>query len=382
MAYLKKRGKNSWRITLSLGIDNNGKRIRKRITIKAKNKTEAKRKATIIEAKYLKKDIAVDINYTFKEYLIIWLQNHKNNLKRTTFAGYEMKVQKHIIPALGEIKLKGLNKHHIKNYYKNKRRNGRINGSGGLSSTTVHNHHVLIKHALKDAVNEGLIDNNPAELVEAPKKKKYHDYNILNPKQIKNLLEKAKKLYPTNYELIYFTLYTGLRRGEVLGLRWKDVNFKKKNISIKNTLLRNPDGGNPIQTYPKSKSSFRTIPLTDNTLKILKNKKNIHSRKNILNPKQLVFCDINGEPLRPSTFSKRFSRLVKKCNLDIRFHDLRHTHATILFKQGIHPKVVQSRLGHSNISTTLDTYTHDDSEIQIKAIKKIENSDYNVSLDD
>jgi len=156
MAYLKKRGKNSWRITLSLGIDNNGKRIRKRITIKAKNKTEAKRKATIIEAKYLKKDIAVDINYTFKEYLIIWLQNHKNNLKRTTFAGYEMKVQKHIIPALGEIKLKGLNKHHIKNYYKNKRRNGRINGSGGLSSTTVHNHHVLIKHALKDAVNEGL----------------------------------------------------------------------------------------------------------------------------------------------------------------------------------------------------------------------------------
>lgn len=383
MAYLEKRGKNSWRLNLSLGTDDNGERIRKRITIHAKNKTEAKKQATILEAEYLNKGYIPDNDYTVESFFLFWLKNHKMNLKRTTYSGYEMIVKKHVIPTLGRIKLSDLNSIHIQKYYNNKLKNGRVNRKGGLSSTTVHGHHLVIHHALKDAENKGFIDKNPARAgaVEVPQIKNNQEIKILNSKQIEELLDKYKKYYPTNYPIIYFTLYTGLRRGEVLGLRWKDVNFNKETISIKNNLLRNPNGGDPIQTSPKTETSSRTIPLIKNTFQILKNKRDDHIQKGIFSSEQLIFSDINGDPLRPSAFSKRFSRLINKCSFKIRFHDLRHIHATILHELGVTYKTIQSRLGHSTIQTTLDTYTHDSVEIQTKELEKLENSNYNISLD-
>jgi len=231
--------------------------------------------------------------------------------------------------------------------------------SGKSASTVKHIHNVL-HQALRHAMKWGLIWRNPAEAVDVPKVRRT-EIQIPETSTILRLLETAKSTphYPA-YNLMAFT---GCRRGEILGLRWEDVDLDRSQISIVQTVQR-VKGQGIIFEPPKSSKSRRLIVLDDATVEVLRTHRvqQLESRLqlgSLWTEYGLVFPGSRGLPLDPPAFSRNWKTLVAKAGFqNVRLHDLRHFHATLLLKEGTHPKVVQERLGHANISVTLDTYSH------------------------
>jgi integrase len=267
-------------------------------------------------------------------------------------------ITQHLKPTLGHIKISLLQSAHIQEYYVQKLSNGKIDG-GGLSATSVKHHHRLIFKVLKDAVKWQLLMRNVAEAVTPPKTKKV-EMQIWDNEKVKTFLEESKK---SSYFPIYLTaIYTGMRRGEVLGLRWQDIDFQNNIIYVRQSLQEVKKVGLTFKE-PKSGKS-RSITITSNITKELKKVYKQQLENKLLfgadyNDFDLVFAQKNGKPLQPTEMARNYRKMVEKSGLPyIRFHDLRHTHATLMLQQGIHPKVVSERLGHSTIGITMDTYTH------------------------
>lgn len=248
---------------------------------------------------------------------------------------------------------------HIQKYYADALESGRRDGRGGLSARTVHHHHRVLYEALRHSVKHGIIVRNPAEAVDPPRPS---DTGIamLGPNEVLLLLEVAKG---TPYYPVFFTaLYTGLRRGEVLGLRWCDVDLELATLSVVQTLqqLRT---GEYVFSEPKTKAS-RRIALPPSLAILLREHRMRQEDARKLFGKTLVQTDLvfshpDGRPLRPNTVTRALATIGRSVGLKgIRLHDLRHAHATLMLQQGVHPKVVSERLGHSSISITLDTYSH------------------------
>ncbi|WP_236777872.1 site-specific integrase [Anoxybacter fermentans] len=200
----------------------------------------------------------------------------------------------------------------------------------------------------------------------------------MNAQEIKKLLNTTKEIYDyTTYGLIYIAIFTGMRRGELLGLRWSDIDFKNKTASIQQTLQKALEGGYRFDT-PKTKGSIRMISLPDSVVNILKKIKKEQAQNRLLlgesykNEYNLVFTNTDGSPITPDAIRHRFNRVKEKSSIDVRFHDLRHTHATLMLEAGIHPKIVQERLGHSSITITMDTYSHVLPSLQKEAVEKLE----------
>jgi integrase len=228
-----------------------------------------------------------------------------------------------------------------------------------ISATSVKHHHRLIFKALKDAVKWQLLMRNVAESVTPPKTKKV-EMQIWDNEKVKTFLEESK--YSSYYPIYLTAIFTGMRRGEVLGLRWQDIDFQNNIIYVRQSLQEVKKVGLTFKE-PKSGKS-RSISITSNlTLELkklyeqqLKNKLLFGS---VYNDLDLVFAQKNGKPFQPTELARNYRKMVNKSGLPyIRFHDLRHTHATLMLQQGIHPKVVSERLGHSTIGITMDTYTH------------------------
>jgi integrase len=179
------------------------------------------------------------------------------------------------------------------------------------------------------------------------------------------------------YSLFYTALFTGMRRSELLALRWQDIDFIYCQIYVNRSLHQLKDGSF-IFTQPKSAKSSRTIALTPSTILMLRDYKEKQKLErdmsgNPLTDNDLVFSNLEGKPLRPNTITRAWTTLAAKCGLKvIRLHDARHTHASLMLKQGIHPKVVQERLGHSSIQMTIDTYSHVAPGIQEAAAKRFD----------
>ncbi|WP_075980811.1 site-specific integrase [Bacillus massilinigeriensis] len=297
---------------------------------------------------------------TFSEFLDYWLDNHaKLNTAPKTIEGYSYIINLHLKPSLGNIKIAQLNPSHLQQYYTEKLANGRINGEGGLSAQSVKHQHRVISKSLRDAVKWQFLARNVAEAVSPPKVKKV-EMQTWDDKQIKTFLEAAKT--SVYYSIYLTTIYTGMRRGEVLGLRWQDVDWENKIIYVRQTLQPLRGVGLTFKE-PKSGKS-RSISITSNIIAELRKineqqfiyKEQFGSEYHALD---LVFAQKNGKPIQSPEMARDYRKVVKSTNLPyIRFHDLRHTHATLLFQQGIHPKVVSERLGHSTIGITMDTYTH------------------------
>ncbi|MGB9791494.1 MAG: tyrosine-type recombinase/integrase [Thermacetogeniaceae bacterium] len=244
----------------------------------------------------------------------------------------------------------------------------------------VHYVHTLIHAALNQAVKESLILRNPADAVELPKMQK-REMEPMTREEISRFLEaiKGDRLYPA----FCLALKTGLRRGELLGLRWKDIDLGEKKLHVRQILVeaRDPNGEKKVALVfqePKTKKSQRTIPLTDDLIKLLKAHKAKQNEEKLILGKDyqdhgLVFCSEDGRPIWPRNFLRHFAALQKKAGIKHhRLHDLRHTFATLLLAEGEELKNVQELLGHERISTTADIYTKVLEESKRKAVSKLD----------
>lgn len=294
---------------------------------------------------------------TVADYLNTWLQDYcKPSLSPRTLQLYSYICRVHIIPAIGKITLTELKPQQLQKLYAAKL-------SSGLSARTVQICHVAIHKALKNAVRTNLINRNVADAVDKPKIQR-PEMHPMTEGDLSQFLYAAKQ---GNYHALFYTyLFTGMRRSELLAVRWSDIDSVGMQISVSRTMQYLNGVENHITfKEPKSKKSRRLIALSPSTVFVLEEHRKVQQkmRESLQIPpiteNDLVFSHWDGSPLPPDSITRAWGKLVKKCGLKgIRLHDARHTHATIMLKQGVHPKIVQERLGHSTISTTLDTYSH------------------------
>lgn len=282
---------------------------------------------------------------------------------------------------LQSLPLLALQPQHIQKYYVKALESGRRDGRGGLSPLTVHKHHRVLYKALKQGVRQGILIRNVAEAVEPPHGQSKRPAT-LGPSDVQLILNAARE---RPYYILFFTkVYTGLRRGELLGLRWCDIDLEEATLSVVQTLQQLPDS-KYIFREPKSKLGRRRIALSPSLVIQLWDHrlKQEHARKLLgkpLMPTDLVFSHPDGRPFRPDSVSRALHEIAWTVGLKgVRLHDLRHAHATILLQQGVHPKIVQERLGHSSVATTLDIYSHVLPGLQEAAARRFEEGLQSVS---
>jgi integrase len=306
---------------------------------------------------------------TLGEFLQEWLWTQcEPRLSKTTLEGYKLHVEKYIVPALGKIPLQKLHPMQLNKFFSNLLQEGR------LSSTTVRNIYRTLSSALNYAARMQLIERNPLQFVNCPKKQKTPGKAL----ELEDLIQIMQAARGTEFEVpIHLAAALGLRRGEILGLRWSDVNLQKGYLEIRRALARVP--GEIFFKEPKTEESQRKMYLPDGLIVLLKaHRKKQMEIKLFLGPEykdySLVVCRQNGEPWNPSTFTKRFQEFIEKNNLPrIRFHDLRHTNSTLLMGYGkLSPKIVADWLGHSTTAITEEVYTHVNDAMKKEAADIIE----------
>ena len=358
--HIKQRSKGSWSIVVELGRDpSTGKRNQQWVTVRG-TKKDAESKLAELQHQmdtgaYLKPS-----KITVRDFLNQWLNDHVwPRLEPRTAEGYDHMVRRHLVPALGAIPLAQLSGQHLQSYYADKLAFGRKDGAGGLSPRTVRHHHVTLHTALQSAVKWGLLLRNPADSVDAPRYQP-KEMRTLDEDGLDKFLEAARQT--PYYGLFYLALYSGMRRSELLALRWSDVDLDLAELSINRSFHHLRDGSNVFRT-PKTAKARRLISLTPSTAIMLRDHKQAQEDQrilmgNVLSEDDLVFCNLDGVPLLPDTVTHVWIKLARRAGLKVRLHDARHTHATLLLKQNVRPKVVQERLGHATIATTFDTYSH------------------------
>ena len=359
--HIKQRSKGSWTIWVDLGRDlESGKRKQQTMTVHG-SKKDAERELRTVLTRIEGGAYVKPAKLTVGEYLEQWLQSYvSSNVGPRTRERYVEIVHAHLIPALGSIPLIALRPQHIQTYYGKALESGRRDGNGGLSAQTVQHHHRVLYEALKHAVKHGTLIRNVAEAVDSPRPE-HKEMVTLAPEDVNKLLDAVRDT--PYYDLFYTAIYTGLRRSELLALRWSYVDLDLATLSVVETLhqLHNRQF---VFRQPKSKKGRRLIALSSSLALLLREHKSKQELDRMLLgkpllPNDLVFSNPDGSPLQPDGITKAFTRIVQSIGLHgVRFHDLRHTHATLMLWQGIHPKIVSERLGHSSIAITLDTYSH------------------------
>ena len=359
--HIKQRSKGSWTIILSLGRDPaTGKRKQQWVTIKG-TKKDAETKLSELQHQlntggYIKPD-----KVTLGQFLKQWLADYAApNLSPETTQAYEIMARKHLIPGLGLIPLQQLTPAHVQAYYTEKLTSGRRDGQGGLSPRTVRHHHRLLHVLLESAVKWQLVQMNVSDSVDAPK---------FRPKEMRtfsqeDMLRFLESVKDTEYYAIFYTaLFTGMRRSELLAIRWSDVDLDLGFISINRSLHHLADKSFVFQP-PKTAKSRRQVPLAPSNSIVLKLHLETQRATRLLMDQpvrddSLVFCQTDGGPLLPHSISQAWRRLVRKAGFPgIRMHDARHTHATLMLEQGVNWKIISERLGHGSVAMTLDLYAH------------------------
>jgi integrase len=359
--HVVKRFKDSYSIVISLGRDPATGKYRQHFeSVKGTKKDAEKRLSELLTQ--LDRGIYVKPGKsTLADYLASWLKDYCwPNLAPRSAEGYEYIVHTHLIPSLGKIPLTELKPQHLQHLYTEKLLNGRADCKGGLSNRSVQYMHVTLHKALSNAVRMGMIARNVADAVERPKVPR-REMQTMSESDIHIFLEYAKStLY---YALFYTALFTGMRRSELLGLRWQDTDLLLCQISVNRTLHQLSNGEIVIRPC-KTEKSRRLIALSPSTALVLSEHRESQSKLRqaigeTLSDDDLVFSHYNGKPLLPNSVSHAWEKLANRTGLKgIRFHDARHTHASLLLKQNVHPKIVQERLGHASVQITLDLYSH------------------------
>ncbi|MGL4739394.1 MAG: tyrosine-type recombinase/integrase [Sarcina sp.] len=303
---------------------------------------------------------------TLIEYLNTWNDLRKNNLSIRTYTYYKELIANRISNYLTNTTLNNITPLQIELFYQE------LNKS--LTKNGVVKYHRLLNKALGDAKKKRLIEFNPCEFVEVPRQETSEKASYLTFEETQELL---KLSVATRYELpIHLAIILGLRASEILGLSWNKIDFKKKTICIDKVTVKNRITKEVEFKAPKTKKSIRTIHIPNFFLKRLEdNYKRFRLLKlqGIPNKYNLVFCKVNGEPMDSSVLSKGFNSFLKKHDFRIiRFHDLRHTNASLQLKAGTSLKVTSEQLGHSTINITADLYTHVLDELKIEAASNMD----------
>ena len=314
---------------------------------------------------------------TVEEWVREYLEKFKKNeLKATTYSTYHVFYRKHIKNSnLGKMKLDKVTGGIVQKYYNDKIEDG-------YASKTIRHLHTLINGAFTKGVQLHMIKENPVKYVNMPKKEKYQA-EIISKKDVEKIVKEAVDdvLYP----IVVTTMYTGMRKGEVFGLTWENVDFQNRTIFVRQSLCKyqkEPDENGVRKTEyrvmePKNKTSVRAIPMIDPVYEALVIQKKRQDQdkeryQEIYRDEGFVFADPDGGYFKQSTFMTKYHRFLKTYGVkDIRFHDLRHTFASLLLEAGVSMKVVQELLGHSTITTTMDIYAHISDEMKTGAINKL-----------
>ena len=371
---IEKRGKNSYRLTVSEGFDLNGKPIIHRKTVHG-----TKKDAQLELAKFVtevQNGLVIDgKSLKFSEFTEIWKRDYgSKELAPTTYKRYCRMLETRLLPYFGHFYINKIKPTDIMKFYDLLEKDTQLvrkkcnNGSKTLkplSGKTILEHHRLLRAMLHRAVYWQLIVTNPAERVQPPKAKKPKRKSY-DDEQTKILLENLEKLAieDTKYKVaIILTVFTGVRLGELMGLEWQDVDFRNGIISINRSSQYLSDMG-VFTKVPKTESSIREIAIPEFIISLLEeyklwyeDQKSIYGE--LWTNSDRLFVQADGKPMHPSTISKWFVKYVSQIGLPvINFHGLRHTNASLLVAQNIDIAIVSARLGHAQISTTLNFYVH------------------------
>ena len=281
----------------------------------------------------------------------------RGTVRESTFSRDKYLVTNHIKPSLGRIKLKNANALHLQGLYRNRL-------DSGLSPSTVQKIHHVLHKAFTQAVKWSFIPRNPADSAKppTPTPKEMHPLSV---NQARKLLDTANEAGERLEALYVLAIHTGMRRGELLGLKWEDVDLSGSTIRVRRTLTRTENGKRLALGEPKTKKSRRTVRLTQRAVDALKRHRARQAEEKLkvgglYQDQGLVFAGEGGGLINPSNLRQRsFIPLLERAGLPrLTFHDLRHTCASLLFQKNVHPKFVQELLGHSSVAITLDTYSH------------------------
>ncbi len=358
--HITKRGKDSYSIKISVGKDATTGKYKYQWTTVKGNKKEAEKRLSEMLHQLDTGTFTRPGKMTIGEYLDQWLKDYRPSIGPHSAQTYKFFIERHIKPAIGQLPLTSLKPEHLQRLYSDKLSFGRRDGTGGLSARSVRYIHVTMHRALKSAVRLGLLSRNVADSVDVPGLK-HHEMQTMSEDDIHTFLEAAR---PTGYyPLFYLALFTGMRRSELLALRWSDVDLLMCQVSVSRSLHR-LNTGEIIFRDTKTAKSRRMVALSPRTCLVLQEHRQKQEQDRLLsgNPlkeSDLVFSQLDGKPLLPDSVTHAFMVLARRIGLrGIHLHSARHTHATLMLKQGVHPRVVQERLGHASIAITLDVYSH------------------------
>jgi len=296
-------------------------------------------------------------------------------VKAGTLKGYTSVVHRHIKPRIGQVALQKLTRAEVKAFYADVRANGNSRGNGSLSEKSVHNIHICLRAAINDAIADGLLRANPASgTLRAPKGGQ--EMATWTREELAAFLGSVRN--EPDYPLYRVAAYTGMRRGELLGLRWSDVKFNLSSLAVQQQLgLDNDSDGEADLAPVKTGNGRRPISLDAETLRVLNDHREAQafarrSWGEAYRTLDLVFCRPDGAPLDRDTVSGHFGRAVKRSGQRvIRFHDVRHTHATLLLEAGVDVSVVSRRIGHGDVGFTARVYAHVTARLQLDAAAKL-----------
>lgn len=368
-----RRPDGRWQGSITIGRDDRGRLIRKYFYGKTRKETSEKLNRAIEELRD-NRFINKSDNPTVEQWCHEWLWSYKrNSVKQKTFDQYETILRTHIIPDIGDIRLADLKTMHIQRII------NKMHDSG-LSHRTIEVMKIVMHAALKQAQRNKLVSENVCENVVLPRKQPKH-IRVLNEDEQTKLIAALKDNYIGRGLL--FALYTGMRRGEVLALKWSDYDKNEKTISITKALSRvrtyNKDGNKTMLTVttPKTDTSIRTVPLIDKAVELLAEHKRKQERYMELvgdyyTDNDLIFSSSRGDYLDPGNFNRKLNKTVKKIGIPrISPHVLRHSFATRGLEAEVSLKAMQELLGHSSITVTGDIYTHILKEQKRKEISKL-----------
>ena len=365
---IRKRKDGRWEGRYTAGHDpESGKAIYKNVLGRTQAEVKSKLKAAIEKTKSL--EVTKAGKYTVGAWMDEWFENYaKVKVRPSSHQTYRGYIDNHIKPNIGKISLENLTSLELQKFYKKLLTSGRIDRveskhqTKGLSPKTVRNIHQIIASAMKLAKEQKIISADPAEGCALPKLE-HREMKTLPIEQLTSFLREAKE--SGVFEMYYVELATGLRRGEILGLKWEDLDLERGDLRVKRQVSR--INGEVVEAPLKTKNAYRTLPLAEDTIAVLK------EQKKKAGGSPWVFPSPTGGPISPDSVLHMRHRVLKRAGLPrVRFHDLRHTFATLALQNGVDVKTVSGMLGHFSAGFTLDTYAHVTTAAQKEAARTME----------
>lgn len=362
---IRKRGK-SWAVIVYLGRDGQGKRRYKWYTHSTRREAEAHLGQLLAQAQ--SGWVPSPARLRVGEYLERWLRDYAaSNVEQTTLQTYAGVIRKHVVPDLGQVPLARLTPQAVQSAL-----SARL--AAGAAPATVHKAYRVLREALGHAVEWGLLSRNIAEAVRPPRAR-LREMRVWDEEQVRLFLAEARRA-SRFYELYLGALLTGMRQAELLGLRWQDIEWATGTAFVRQTLVR--VGSQVVFKRPKTTHSRRAVALPAALLDALRDLRDRQEeQQRLVGPlwcaHDLVWCQTDGKPLWAANLVKRdFYRLCERAGVPrVRFHDLRHCHASHLLLAGVHPKVVSERLGHAHPAFTMHVYSHVLPGLQEEAARRL-----------